>query len=249
MGVKARTWYALHRWLGAIVGLQLLAWAVGGFIFATHDLPTVHGKVGQSKAEPRALDVAALKVSAAQALAASGLDHADSVRIAPLVDRDVYEVRAGEDVALVDAHTGVRISPLGEAFATAIAQADREGPPAVLSATLVVADPPTEYRKKPLPAWQIVLADGAGTHIWVDARSGRITARRNDAWRRFDFFWMLHTMDWQGRDDFNTALLIVASLLAVLLVSSGLWLWGVRIGRRVRRRRGPIPAKRGDAQV
>lgn len=57
--------------------------------------------------------------------------------------------------------------------------------------------------------------------IYVAANTGRVTARRNNAWRRFDFFWMLHTMDYQGRDDFNHILLIAFAGLGLAAVISG----------------------------
>jgi hypothetical protein len=38
---------------------------------------------------------------------------------------------------------------------------------------------------------------------------------------------MTHTMDYQGRDDFNTTLLRAFSLLGLITVLSGFVLWGV----------------------
>ena len=80
--------------------------------------------------------------------------------------------------------------------------------------------------------WQIKLADVDKTLVYVDQATGAIAARRNDAWRRFDFFWMLHTMDYSSRDDFNTPWLIVFSVLGLLSVSSGWGIWVFRFARR-----------------
>ena len=41
----------------------------------------------------------------------------------------------------------------------------------------------------------------------VDAGSGEVTAVRHDRWRLFDWFWMLHIMDYDERSDFSTPLL------------------------------------------
>ncbi|HIB66936.1 MAG TPA: hypothetical protein EYO33_17935, partial [Phycisphaerales bacterium] len=35
--------YLTHRWLGAIIALQLLAWSVGGFVFSILDINDVRG--------------------------------------------------------------------------------------------------------------------------------------------------------------------------------------------------------------
>ena len=113
-----------------------------------------------------------------------------------------------------------------------------KGEVTIKTVTLVESNPPTEFRERDLPAWRIDLADEDNTHIWVDAMTGRVAARRNDAWRRFDFFWMLHTMDYRGRDDFNHPLLIVVACLGLVTLGSGAFLWGLRLARRRRKRSG-----------
>ena len=79
------------------------------------------------------------------------------------------------------------------------------------------------------------LADADNTHIYIDQATGAVAARRNDAWRRFDFFWMLHTMDYSGRDDFNTPWLIGFSVLGLLSVGSGWVIWLLRLFRKTGR--------------
>ena len=82
-----------------------------------------------------------------------------------------------------------------------------------------------------------VLVDAASgnTHVYVDQATGTVASRRNDAWRQFDFFWMLHTMDYSGRDNFNTPWLIGFSVLALLSVSSGWDIWVFRFARARKR--------------
>jgi uncharacterized iron-regulated membrane protein len=242
----SRRFYAVHRWLGLIVGVQLALWCLGGLIFATHDLAWVRGEEGRNPAPAPPLDLTRVRIdppTAAAALArtlppeagATAAPAVDEIVLRPLLGRAVYEIRGRHGTALVDAESGAVLSPLPRDTAVAIARADRAGQPEVLRATLIERDPPSEYREGALPAWQIALADGAGTHVYVAASSGRITARRNDAWRRFDFFWMLHTMDYRGRDDFNHPLLIAAAAAALIALGSGFALWIVRLRRRRRR--------------
>jgi uncharacterized iron-regulated membrane protein len=246
----SRRFYAVHRWLGLIVGVQLALWCVGGLIFATHDLAWVRGEDGRNSERAAGLDLARVRLApdaavgrlghgAAGAGAAGAPAVVDEITLRPLLGRSVYEIRRGDVTALVDAESGAVLSPLGRDTAIAIARADRAGQPEVLGALLIERDPPTEYREGALPAWQIGFADGEGTHVYVAANTGRITARRNDAWRRFDFFWMLHTMDYRDRDDFNHPLLIAAAAAAVITLASGFALWGIRLRRRRRRAAGP----------
>ncbi len=249
----SRRFYAVHRWLGLAVGVQLVLWCVGGLIFATHDLAWVRGEDGRNPERAAPLDLARVRLApgAAVATLAPGVvgdgPHAggsaavvvDEIILRPILGRAVYEIRHGGDTTLIDAESGAVLSPLGRDTAIAIARADRAGQPEVLGATLIERDPPSEYREGALPAWQIAFADGEGTHVYVAANTGRITARRNDAWRRFDFFWMLHTMDYRDRDDFNHPLLIGAAAAAVITLASGFALWAIRLRRRWRRASGP----------
>lgn len=242
----SRRQYAIHRWLGAIVGVQLFLWCLGGFIFAIHDIDHVRGTTGMKSAPPPALathEVALTPKEAAAVAAASG--EALTIELRPLLDRPVYEVHTEGDTTVIDAATGEVLSPIGEQKAVALALADREGDPAINNVSLVESEPPIEYRGGPLPAWRVELEDGYGTHVWIAADSGRITARRNDAWRRFDFFWMLHTMDYGGRDDFNHPIIIAFAALSLITIGTGGVLWGIRIRRRVvRRRRRAVIAQR-----
>ena len=59
-------------------------------------------------------------------------------------------------------------------------------------------------------------------------------ARRNDDWRFFDFFWMLHIMDYKERENFNNPLLITVSIFALFTVLAGLLLLVLRLQRLVR---------------
>ncbi len=51
--------------------------------------------------------------------------------------------------------------------------------------------------------------------------------RRTTRWRVFDFFWMLHVLDFESRDDFNHPLLQVAALLGLLIALSGVIFWAM----------------------
>jgi uncharacterized iron-regulated membrane protein len=232
-----RRQFALHRWLTAIISLQLFLWSLGGLIFATHDIDWVRGEDGRNHEPKPGISIEQLVVSPADAIEKSGLStNVDTVEIRRLLERTVYEIRSAESVVVVDALNGHILSPIDSAMAKSIALRDRAVVPVVHSVVLLEDDPPMEYRGRPLPVWRVTLDDDDETHVYVAADSGRITARRNNAWRRFDFFWMLHTMDYGGRDNFNSLLLIFFAGLGLLAVLSGWVLWAARLRKRFRRR-------------
>jgi hypothetical protein len=82
-----------------------------------------------------------------------------------------------------------------------------------------------EYRKKPLPAYAFTLDDPTKTTIYVSTELGQITSVRNNNWRRFDFLWMLHTMDYTTRDYITNWVLRIFSVLGILTIFSGFYLF------------------------
>jgi hypothetical protein len=94
-----------------------------------------------------------------------------------------------------------------------------------------------EYREKPLPAFAFTLGHPSKTTIYVSTESGEITSVRNDNWRRFDFLWMLHTMDYQSRDHITNWVLRVFSALGILTIVSGFGLFFITSSTTKKRRK------------
>src|SRR3546814_16302027 len=67
-------------------------------------------------------------------------------------------------------------------------------------------------------------SDVCSSDLYVSGQDGRVLERRNDTWRIFDFVWMLHIMDYTGRQDFNNPLVIMADSGGQWLALSGVWL-------------------------
>ena len=84
-----------------------------------------------------------------------------------------------------------------------------------------------EYRGRPLPAYAVQFDHPEGVMAYIEAENGKFQRIRHRSWRWFDFLWMTHTMDYQGRDDFNNLLLRIFSFFGVVTVCSGFLLWGV----------------------
>jgi len=82
-----------------------------------------------------------------------------------------------------------------------------------------------EYREKLLPAYVISYASDEALKAYVSVNDGKFQTVRHRSWRWFDFLWMTHTMDYEGRDNFNTIVLRVFSLLGLITVLSGFLLW------------------------
>lgn len=230
-----RRLYAIHRWLSLVALLQLAIWATSGFFFAVvpdkqlkgAPIAGVHGA---------AIPADAVLVTPASVIAKLvPIGRVEKIELAGTPEGPFYRVKVGNQRFRFDARSGAE-RPVDEAEAKVIASRDQPNAPRVLTITRVERDPHIEYRGKPLPAWRVVLDDGAGTAVYVDAVTGDVTARRNDVWRVYDFLWGLHLMDYGQRETRSHPLLAVAAFIGVLTVLSGTVLWAVRVARRFRRR-------------
>lgn len=182
-------------------------------------------------------------ISAHDATLATGLGvEVNGVSLESWQGRAVWNVTADSGSALVDAYDGSVLTPVNREQAIMIAQSDYAGDPAI--AEIEYFSGPTGESRRPVPSWRISFYDGEGTRIYVSEETGEVIARRNDAWRLYDFFWMLHIMDYDERENFNNPLVITAALFAFVTVMAGLLLLVLRLQRMVRmeiaaRRRKP----------
>ncbi len=214
----------LHRWLGLLVGLQLLLWVSGGLFMSAFDIETVRGEHRKRAQDPVPLSASGAYQHPTEILANAGVD-ATALQLSQWQGRAVYTLETAQGMQLYDAVTGSLLSPLAREQALAVAQADYAGNG---SATAVewITEPALEYRGRDLPLWRVRFADDLNTTVYVSASTGRVVARRNDIWRLFDVVWMLHIMDYDERDDFNNPLLVGFAASALAFVFSGLlMLW------------------------
>jgi hypothetical protein len=223
----------LHKWAALIIGLQVLAWVAGGLVMSAIPIERVRGEHNIA-AQTAALDLTGV-LAPGEAAAMAGITPS-SAELRPWLGRTIYEFgRYGEASLIVDAVSGDILSPIGEAVAIEVARADYAGE-SEIDAVTFFAEPTWESRRD-MPTWRVDFADGEGTRLYVSTATGEVVARRNDVWRIFDFFWMLHIMDYSERTDFNHPLLILASLFALGMSLFGFVLLFPWLGRMMARRR------------
>ncbi len=235
----------VHRWLALAVGVQLLAWVVGGAYFSLTDIDWIHGDhwlrrpppVEAGEIDPQAVALAV--ENACRRHSPCPLKRLDFVRLGEVAVIRVHV--AGGDVRMFSAGSGTALPALGRDQAVALAVRAFIPGASVARAELLTRLPPGhEYRGHPLPAWAVHFDYPGHPVVYVAQRLGEVTAVRHDGWRLFDFLWMLHTLDFPGRDDINNRLLRVMAPMALLTVLSGyaLYLVSRRRRRAVRRSLG-----------
>jgi uncharacterized iron-regulated membrane protein len=220
-----------HKWLALIIGIQVFLWILGGLVMSWIPIQEVRGEHNVRHQEAPALDPDAAYLSPSSILAKHDEGEVLTLTMRPFLDTIVYESRDDDDAyRLFDAYTGASLSPVSENQAVEVARRDF-AVDASISSTVLLEERTNEYRG-PLPVWQITFADEEETHLFVSPSRGRIVARRNATWRLFDFFWMLHIMDYDEREDFNHPLLILSSIAALIVAISGIVLIFYRFRRR-----------------
>lgn len=220
----------IHKWLALAVGLQIILWIAGGVVMSVLPLNQVRGEHNMAEPPDAAFELGGI-LSLSDAAERSETEAVSSAQLLHWHDgRPVYLLETPENGSrLVDARDGRLLTPIDETTARAVALADYAGE-ANISAIEFFAQPSWEYRRAG-PAWRVSFDDGEGTRVYVSSATGLVTARRNDAWRFFDFFWMLHIMDYEEREDFNTWHLRIFSILALITVLAGSVLLVIRVRR------------------
>jgi len=205
-----------HKWFGLVLGLQFLLWAVSGTAMAMLDHHKVTG--GDALRAPAALTAPAEPLALARVAEAVGAPVLQ-LTLKPLFDRYVYEAITPDGVRLVDAVAGRRIV-IDEAKARELAVARFSGDAPVTSVERV--DRVTlETRDLPLPIWRVEFADKERSTLLVSEPTGEVLAVKNNTWRLWDIFWMIHIMDYTERQSFNHPLIVTVATGTIWLALSG----------------------------
>ena len=217
-----------HRFLGIFIGIQFLFWTISGLYFSWTDIDKIHGDHYKKEVNTTPVLPSYITDSLLQQLPFPLY----SLKVKAIGEEAFFWVN---DSLLIDPKSGVVIDEISVEQAIAVVQEHILPAYQPLSAERITAvGPHDEYRGRPLPAFRIPLSGKGNPVAYVDAVSGDFQRIRHSQWRWFDFLWMTHTMDYQGRDNFNTLLLRAFSLLGLITVLSGFALafvtssWGRR---------------------
>lgn len=221
-----------HRWISVFVGVQLLMWTASGLYFSWTDIDEIHGDQFLSPA---------LQTTTLRALMMQDSEfQVSELAVRFIDDRPYLWVNRSR---LIDPESGEVKAGVSREEAERIARRHINNEYDVVSTTrLTEVGKHHEYRGRPLPAWAITFEGRTDLTAYVAERDGSFQSVRHQSWRIFDFLWMLHTMDYKGRDDFNNLLLRAFSLFGLFIVASGFTLFFVS-RRRTRRTAARPPAE------
>ncbi len=209
----------LHKWVGLIIGLQVLLWLSSGLVISVLDPAKVNGREWMNTGIANPIPLPPGVLLEADQLPGPLTADAFAINLAVVREQPVYRIRAGDGEKLVNAIDG-SILVFDQADAEELARRDFTGKGAITATSAGIA-PDLETRNHSGPYWKVQFSDEADTAIYISASTGDVLERRNQYWRVRDFFWMLHIMDYQERQDFNNILIIIVSLISIWLGLSG----------------------------
>lgn len=219
MRIKSIWLRRIHKWIGLVIGLQFLIWAISGATMALLDMETV---AGGPKAE---LPAAALPTSTqawSEVSKALAGEHITRLTIRTLPQGAVFAATTSEGVRLFDAVDG-KPAQVDKGVATSVAVAAHPDRAAV-TRVVPMNELDLAVREHELPIWRVDFGDEINSSYYVSGTTGEVLERRNDTWRLWDFVWMLHNMDYAERTSFNHPLIITVGFAMAWLAVTGFWL-------------------------
>lgn len=207
-----------HRYLGLFLGIQFLFWTISGLYFSWTNIDDIHGdRFKNLDYQPQAFS---------NLISPSSLNVSEGLNTIELRDIDNVPYYWVNKKQLYSAIDGSPKNSITQDEALYIAKNYmKEGLEVESVEQITEVGKHHEYREKLLPAYVISFKTDEALKAYVSINDGKFQTVRHRSWRWFDFLWMTHTMDYEGRDDFNTTVLRAFSLLGLITVLSGFLLW------------------------
>jgi hypothetical protein len=207
-----------HRYLGIFIGIQFLFWTISGLYFSWTNIDDIHGDQFKNlEYQPQSFD---------NLISPSALNVTEGVNTIELRDINNLPYYWINKRQLYNAIDGKLKESISKNEALYIAKNYMK---ADIEVTTIEKINETgkhhEYREKLLPAFVISYDNDEALKAYVSIKDGKFQTVRHRNWRWFDFLWMTHTMDYEGRDNFNTIILRAFSLLGLITILSGFLLW------------------------
>ncbi|WP_395338301.1 hypothetical protein PN836_011205 [Ningiella sp. W23] len=219
-----RFWTLLHKWIGIVIGIQLLLWIAGGLYMSAVPLNWVHGtpllnnttlnQVRPPSGYPISINVSDYQsIEWVSRLGKPVLKTTDSFG----VDAFFEPQQSARSFALVPL-------PLVSEREIRAQSIQRYAGSGSLVSVSLLDSPPPEASGITEPVYRVNFDDWINTSFYMHRYTGEVLKVRSDLWRLFDIFWMLHIMDYESREDFNNPLLILSAVIALFFTVTGMML-------------------------
>ncbi|MCG7553441.1 hypothetical protein [Pseudoalteromonas sp. Of11M-6] len=209
----------LHKYLGYLLFLQIFAWLLGGLVMSAIPLAKIHGKHLAHRSLDNPFPTAAYQADLNQLVQSTV--QVRQIQFGHFLDTPIIKLNQDEKLIF----NGITGAPFTTPNQQQIIQQANQH-------LLIAADVSHIERLATAPreagykedVWRVEYNDILSTTLYLSATSGEVVTVRSTLWRIFDFFWMLHIMDYDEREDFNNPLLISFAATSVLFCLTGILL-------------------------
>lgn len=209
----------LHKYLGYLLFLQIFAWLLGGLVMSAIPLAKIHGKHLAHRSLDNPFPAAAYQADLNQLVQSTV--QVRQIQFGHFLDIPIIKLNQDEKLIF----NGITGAPFTTPNQQKIIQQANQH-------LLIAADVSEIERLAKAPreagykedVWRVEYNDILSTTLYLSATSGEVVTVRSTLWRIFDFFWMLHIMDYDEREDFNNPLLISFAATSVLFCLTGILL-------------------------
>ncbi|RTE86408.1 MULTISPECIES: hypothetical protein [Gammaproteobacteria] len=234
--MKRITIRKLHKWIAWILSIQVALWGISGAYMVWMKLSYIHGGHLAENAE---ITTGTINQQAFRTIT-ERYPNAEYIKWVNrgLVDapEGAIEVKTRDELILFSSESLFPIQPSREdieRIASRVYTASSEA--SIRSITFLHQSGPGELSSSHLPVWQVEFDDWVNTTLYFKAETAELVTRRFSFWRAFDFFWMLHIMDYKTRANIQTPWLVFLTLLSIGFIGTGTVLTVRRLKPRKRR--------------
>ena len=220
--------WSWHLWLGLVIVVPSLFWMGTALVFVIWPIQTVRGAASSTGRATQLQNLSGWMLPPPEKV-----EGARSVTIRQIEGRPLAAMDRGESTEVWDLGAQQSLGPvLPLPWAREIAKRDFSGIYEEESVYLLprsgpglrqagkgpdLLHPPTEY-SGPRPAYVFHLRSN-GTHVYVDALSGELRARRTGIWRIYDLAFRLHSFEFTGDGTKRGVIWTVVGLWMVVSIS------------------------------
>ena len=197
----------LHKWAGLLLALQVFAWIAGGVVMTAIPRDWVLGYPLVNEQKSEALQQAEYRFPLDKLATSLPAEvQVQSIEFTQLLKQAAYKVKTSKGDWWFNGVDGKQISAISEVQARELLATLYAGNGQLVELNKLVEGPLEIQRRKDL--WQAHYNDWMNTTLYLSAFDGQLIRVRSDIWRFYDFFWMLHIMDYDERSDSHNPLVI-----------------------------------------
>jgi len=167
----------VHKWVGLLIGIQLLLWLLSGLMLSLLNADKVSGVEWAQETSHSSSPVQDQNLLEPHELSGEQLANALSISLENRRGQAIYRIGKADGTLLINASNGVTLT-INEHEAKMLAQQDFNGDGEVRSIERGRA-PDLETRRSTGKYWRINFSDSANTSIYISASTGEILERRN----------------------------------------------------------------------